>query len=165
MQLDNSFIGTLVILMLGIAVWVYFMWSNSRASHKMTHQVLEQHHLVTANPEAHRLSQAVHLLHPEARLGIDYTISRSKAGEASAIASWSGASSRPSQEEIDAALARVSEADTRGYAAMRRAEYPSLEDQLDAAFKARHGDPGEQAELDRKIEEIKNKYPKSDAEL
>jgi hypothetical protein len=59
----------------------------------------------------------------------------------------------------------VSEADSRGYAAMRRAEYPSVEDQLDAAFKARHGDPGEQLEIDKKIEEIKSKYPKSDEQL
>ena len=43
---------------------------------------------------------------------------------------------------------------------MRRAEYPSVEDQLDAAFKARQGDDTEQLELDNRIAEIKHKYPK-----
>ena len=43
---------------------------------------------------------------------------------------------------------------------MRRSEYPSIEDQLDAAFKARRGDDTEQQELDNRIAEIKSKYPK-----
>jgi hypothetical protein len=48
---------------------------------------------------------------------------------------------------------------------MRRSEYPSIEEQLDAAYKARRGDITEQQELDNRIEQIKNKYPKSDDAL
>ena len=59
---------------------------------------------------------------------------------------------------------RVAEVDSRGYAAMRRAEYPSVEDQLDAAWKARHGDETGQ-QLDKQIEEIRNRYPGSDSQL
>lgn len=46
---------------------------------------------------------------------------------------------------------------------MRRSEYPSVEDQLDAAYKARQGDDTEQLLLDSRITEIKNKYPKPGA--
>jgi hypothetical protein len=164
MAIDNTFIGVLSIILLGVIVWSYFMWTSSRSSHQATHRLLEQHHLIANNPAAHRLSQAVHILHPDARLGIDYTISSGKAGEAPFISYWSGGN-KPTQDDIDNALARAQEADKRGYAAMRRAEYPGIEDQLDAAYKARQGDITEQVEIDKKIEEIKNKYPKSDEEL
>lgn len=164
MAIDNTFIGTIIILLLGIIAWSYLMWSSSRSSHRVTHRILEQHHLINNDPDAHRLTQAIHLLHPDARLGVDYTIGRGNTGEPAVITYWREGTT-PTRQELDRALARVSEADSRGYAAMRRAEYPSVEDQLDAAFKARHGDPGEQIEIDKKIEEIKSKYPKSDEQL
>jgi len=59
----------------------------------------------------------------------------------------------------------VTAIDSTGYAAMRRSEYPSIQDQLDAAYKARRGNTAEQEELDNRIEKIKNKYPKSDDAL
>lgn len=164
MQLDNSFIGVLVILLVGIVVWTFLIWTNSRASHQTTHRILEQHHLITSNHDAHRLSQAIHLLHPEARLGIDYTLGRGKQGDAPVITHWSSGN-MPAPDEIAVALSKVMETDSRGYVAMRRAEYPSVEDQLDAAYKARHGDTDEQSRLDKQIEEIKLKYPKSDEDL
>ena len=47
-------------------------------------------------------------------------------------------------------------------ASLRRAEYPSVEDQLKAAYLARQGDTSMQEELDARITEIREKYPKSD---
>ena len=47
-----------------------------------------------------------------------------------------------------------------GYVFLRKSEYPSLEDQLDALYKARRGDDSELKKLDRKITRVKNKYPK-----
>lgn len=71
----------------------------------------------------------------------------------------------PTQAELDEALKKVTAIDSTGYAAMRRSEYPSIEDQLDAAYKARRGDFTEQEELDNRIQQIKDKYPKSDDAL
>lgn len=42
----------------------------------------------------------------------------------------------------------------------REAEYPSLGDQLDAAFKARQGNSTSLQEIDALIVSIKSKYPK-----
>jgi hypothetical protein len=47
-----------------------------------------------------------------------------------------------------------------GYALLRKSEYPSIEDQLDALFKSRTGDTAELDELDKLITAVKEKYPK-----
>jgi hypothetical protein len=50
----------------------------------------------------------------------------------------------------------------KDHATERLKEYPSIGDQLDAAYKARHGDDSDQIRLDEQISMIKQKYPKSD---
>ena len=47
-----------------------------------------------------------------------------------------------------------------GYAMLRKSEYPSIGDQLDALFKARNGDTSDLDAIDDLITEIKEKYPK-----
>ena len=47
-----------------------------------------------------------------------------------------------------------------GYVALRRSEYPSIADQLDALYKARNGDTSELEAMDKKVTAIKEKYPK-----
>ena len=72
-------------------------------------------------------------------------------------------SSRPTEAEINAALLEISDIHHEAkYAAMRRAEYPSVAEQLDAAYQARQGNTAKQLELDEKISAIKQKYPKTD---
>ena len=141
MVMDNTLIGALIVLLVGFSAIVFFNWSNTRSARRHTEKIFQQQHLVRTHPDVHRLSQAVHLLRPSVRLGFDYVI------------------------EHDEALKKVTTIDSTGYAAMRRSEYPSIEDQLDAAYKARRGDFTEQEELDNRIEQIKDKYPKSDDAL
>lgn len=165
MAIDNTLISAILVILIGLVAWVVIIWTNSRAAHERTHLILQQHHLVATNQAAHRLSQAVHLLHPTVRLGIDYTICCDNTVDEPYISQWNAGGSMPTKSDLDDAYARVPEVDSRGYAAMRRAEYPSVEDQLDAAFKARHGDVTEQEELDNRIEQIKSKYPKTEDDL
>lgn len=42
----------------------------------------------------------------------------------------------------------------------RVASYPSIADQMDALYKARHGDPSDLQAIDARIKEIKCTYPK-----
>ena len=164
MGVDTNLLAVLGILFLGLTIFVSIVWTNTRAARKHTGTIFQQQQLVHDNPDAHRLSQAVHLLVPGVRLGFDYVI-RQDQGELPYIAEWNSPAPQPTQSQIDSALNRVTAIDSTGYRAMRRSEYPSVEDQLDAAYKARRGDPGEQEELDRRIAEIKEKYPKSDDAL
>lgn len=162
--MDKTLLIALFVLLIGASAFAFLTWTNTRAARKHTESIFQQQKLVRTYPDAHRLSEAVHLLHPSVRLGFDYIIKQDD-GELPHISEWNTGGSMPTQAELDEALNKVTTIDSTGYAAMRRAEYPSIEDQLDAAFKARRGDPTEQQELDRRIEEIKNKYPKSDEAL
>ena len=49
---------------------------------------------------------------------------------------------------------------SEGYTLLRKSEYPSLSDQLEALYKARNGDTSELEAIDELITEIKEKYPK-----
>jgi len=164
MVLDNTLIGALIILLVGLSALVFFNWSNTRSARRHTEKIFQQQHLVRTHPDVHRLSQAVHLLRPSVRLGFDYAIQHDD-GKLPRISEWNTGGSMPTQAELDDALKKVTTIDSTGYAAMRRSEYPSIEDQLDAAYKARRGDFSEQEELDLRIEQIKNKYPKTDDAL
>jgi hypothetical protein len=164
MVLDNTLIGALIVLLLGLIVFVLITWSNTRSARKHTENIFQQQHLVRTLPDAHRLSQAVHLLRPSVRLGFDYVIKQGH-GKLPYISSWDTGGSMPTPAELDVALKKVAAIDSTGYAAMRRSEYPSIEDQLDAAYKARRGDTTEQDELDNRIEQVKNKYPRTDDAL
>ena len=160
MAIDNTIIGALIILLLGIFAFAFITWSNTRSARKHTKKIYQQQQMVRIYPDANRLFQAMHLLRPEVRLGFDYTISQDRPGELPYIQEWNAAGDRPTQAEINEALNRVTRIDSTGYAAMRRSEYPSIEDQLDAAYKARQGDDTEQRDLDSRIAEVKSKYPK-----
>ena len=164
MVLDNTMIGAMIVLLVGLSAIVFFNWSNTRNARRHTEKIFQQQHLVRTHPDVHRLSQAVHLLRPSVRLGFDYVIEHDD-GKLPYISEWNTGGSMPTQAELDEALKKVTAIDSTGYAAMRRSEYPSIEDQLDAAYKARRGDFTEQEELDNRIQQIKDKYPKSDDAL
>ena len=164
MVLDNTLIGALIVILIGLSAVVFFSWSNTKDARRHTKKIFQQQHLIRICPDAHRLSQAVHLLRPSVHLGFDYSIEHDD-GKLPYISEWNGSGSMPTLVELEGALRKVTAIDSTGYAAMRRSEYPSIEDQLDAAYKARHGDITEQAELDNRIEQVKSKYPKSDDDL
>jgi hypothetical protein len=164
MVLDNTMIGAMIVLLVGLSAIVFFNWSNTRNARRYTEKIFQQQHLVRTHPDVHRLSQAVHLLRPSVRLGFDYVIKHDD-GKLPYISEWNTGGSMPTQAELDEALKKVTAIDSTGYAAMRRSEYPSIEEQLDAAYKARRGDFTEQEELDNRIQQIKDKYPKSDDAL
>lgn len=162
--MDTTLIIALILLALGLSAFVLITWSNTRDARKHTKNILQQQKLVRTSPDAHRLSQAVHLVCPSVHLGYDYLL-RQDDGELPYISEWNTGGCKPTKAELDDALKKVTTIDSTGYAAMRRSEYPCIEDQLDAAYKARHGDTAEQEEIDKRIEQIKNKYPKSDNAL
>jgi hypothetical protein len=164
MVVDTTLIGALIVLLVGLSAIGFFNWSNTRDARRHTVKIFQQQHLVKTHPDVHRLSQAVHLLRPSVRLGFDYVIEHED-GQLPCISEWNTGGSVPTQAELDDALNKVTAIDSTGYAAMRRSEYPSIEEQLDAAYKARRGDLSEQEELDNRIEQVKNKYPKSDDAL
>jgi hypothetical protein len=109
---------------------------------------------------AHReFCGAIHRLYPNARVGLDFQVK--KDGGALAIAEWLLPTPAPTAEELASAMAEYrAEQQNQAYREAREAEYPSLGDQLDALYKARHGDTGELAAIDARIAEVKGRHPK-----
>jgi XkdW protein len=157
--------GTLAILgfiILGVCAWILFLWQNTRRMHEQLKQVAEQQTLLRHDDSARDLCRAVHLLQPNAHAGIDYVIRHENPREEPYLAEWRAAATQPSREDLQRALQKIIHDETgKNYASMRRSEYPSVGDQLDAAYKSRQGNDAEQIEIDGLISKVKDKYPKS----
>ena len=157
--------GTLAILgfiLLVVCMWVLFLWHNTRKMHEQLKQVAQQQSLIRHDDSVRALCRAVHLLQPNAHAGVDYVIRHDDLEDEPYLTEWHAVGPQPSQEELQQALAQIMyNKPGENYASMRRAEYPSVGDQLDAAYKARQGNDAEQMEIDRLIRDVKDKYPKS----
>jgi hypothetical protein len=161
---DSTTLNVFLIILLIVGVWVFILWSNTRTMHKHIHQVAQQQSVIRHDDAARSLCRAIHTLQPTVHAGIDYIISEGGPNQKAHIAKWLSTSiPQPKPEQLEQALQLIAGTDpVRDHAAQRLAEYPSVEDQLDAAYKARHGDPADQIRLDEQIAKIKQKYPKSD---
>jgi len=156
--------GTLAIfgfILLVVCVWILFLWQNTRKMHEQLQQVAQQQSLLRHDDRARDLCRAVHLLQPNAHAGVDYVIRHDKPGDEPYLDEWHASEPQPTREELRHALEKIINNTGKNYASMRRAEYPSVGDQLDAAYKARQGNDAEQIAIDGQISKVKDKYPKS----
>jgi hypothetical protein len=162
MLLDAESIFIFAFIFLVVGLWIFFLWQNTRRMHQQLRQVAQQQTLLRHDESAQDLCRAVHLLQPDAHAGIDYVIRHETPDSAPSLAEWHANLPQPTAEELRRALEKVSQEDVaRNYAVLRRAEYPPLGDQLDAAYKARQGNDEEQRDIDALITKVKERYPKS----
>lgn len=162
-MIDQGLLGILFIILLGVCGWLFIIWQNTRRTHEQIRDVVQQQTMVRTDMNVRELCHAVHLLHPSVHIGIDYKVKHDKEGQDAYLAEWQSTEPMPTVEELKEAMKQLAGKDLVGnYAALRRAEYPSIGDQLDAAYKARQGDVAEEIELDKKITEVKEKYPKTE---
>lgn len=155
---------TLIVFVAMFAImggWIYVISQNAHHTRKQVQQIAEQHTLIHSDKRARSICRAVHQLHPLMHAGVDFVIKRDGPGQEPYIADWNALEPKPTPEELEAILPTIPAAD-QDYAELRRAEYPSVGDQLDAAYKVRHGDNSEQIEIDSRIAEVKARYQKSD---
>jgi hypothetical protein len=155
-------LGIFSFILLGVCVWILFLWQNTRRMHEQLKHIAQQQSLLRHDDSARDLCRAVHLLQPDAHAGVDYVIRHDKPREEPYLAEWHAAARQPTRDELRQALAKVKHDEiAKNYASLRRAEYPSVGNQLDAAYKARQGNDAEQIEIDALISKVKEKYPKS----
>ena len=154
---------TLLIILLIVGLWLYFLWSNSRVTKVMIHRLAQQQSVIRQNDAVRSFCRAIHYLQPNAHAGTDYIVSVGGLDNTPYISEWLNPKiPQPNQEELEKALAMASDLDPeKDHAAQRRKEYPSVGDQLGAAYNARHGDFTDQERLDEQIRRVKEKYPKS----
>ena len=163
MTFDSTTLNVFLIILIGVFFWIFIIWQNTRRMHKQIHQVAQQQSLIRHNDSTREFCRAVHLLQPTVHAGVDYVIREDGPDHTPHIAEWHAAAPQPTSEDIQKAMEKLSDGTLeRVYAAMRKAEYPSVGDQLDASYQARHGDDAKQIEIDEKIRQVKEKYPKTD---
>ncbi len=141
--------------------WIYVIAQNAHNTRKQVEQIAQQHTLIHSDNRARDICRAIHQLHPLLHAGVDFVIKRDGPGQTPYIAEWNASDPQPTMEELEAILPTIPPPEN-DYAELRRGEYPSIGDQLDAAYKARHGDSREQFQIDATIAEVKARYPKTD---
>ena len=162
-MMQNGALNVLIVILVAVCFWVFILWKNSRRLHEDINMVAQQHNLIRNDDNARTLCRALHLLNPKLTAGIDYVIRHDTNDQEPYIAEWMADSVQPTAEQIRKAMIEVTDASHEArYAAMRRAEYPPIGEQLDAAYQARQGNDAKQIEIDSRIREIKEKYPKTD---
>jgi signal transduction histidine kinase len=161
--MDQGVTNIIIVVLVAACIWLFILWRNSRKMDDTINLVAQQHDLIRNDERARRLCRAIHILNPDFTIGVDYFIGLDSPEQEPYIAEWMSSSSRPTEKEINSALLEISDIhhDAK-YAAMRRTEYPSVEEQLDAAYQARQGNDAKQLEVDEKIRSVKEKYPKTD---
>ena len=166
MALDSTALNFLLILLLVIAFWGFIIWNNTRKMHVQIQQVAHQQSVIRNNDNARALCRAIHMLQPDVHAGVDYVIEEGGPDGKPYLAEWLASTPQPTTRQLQDALEKLSKSRAPDdLADLRKAEYPSVEQQLEAAYEARQGDDTRQKELDARITEIREKYPKSDDSL
>lgn len=164
---ENSTVNFMLVMLVLVFIWVFALRMNTRAAHILVQRVAKQQSCIRQYEDVRQLCRAVHYLHPALHAGTDYIVNKKSPEQKAYIQEWFHTNvPQPTPEELDQALQAISNVDpVKDHAAQRLKEYPSVGDQLDAAYKARQGNHSEQIKLDNLITKIKEKYPKSDASL
>lgn len=159
--MNNGVLSIIIVVLVSTCIMIFVLWKNSRRMDEAIRQSAQQRNLVMHDERALMLCRAVRILNPNVRAGEDYLIKQDAPDQEPYIAEWTADTPRPTDKELDTALREVRDArHEEKYAAMRRADYPSVEEQLDAAYQARQGDDTKQREVDEKIRRVKEHYPK-----
>ena len=161
--MDKGVINIFIVVLIVVCIWIYILWKNSRKMNESIVLIAQQHELARHDERARILCRALHILNPQLTAGVDYVLRHDSPEQAPYIAEWLTVAARPGEEEIKSAILEISDVNhDNKYAALRRADYPSVGAQLDAAYQARQGDNARQQEVDGEIRAVKEKYPKTD---
>lgn len=161
--MDKGVTNIVILLLILVAFWIFFLWKGSRRLHHDIAQVARQQNLIRHDDRVRDLCRAIHLINPNVSAGVDYVIRHDSRDQDPYIENWCADSPKPNDEQLRSALAEVrSSYHEEEYAEMRRAEYPSIEEQLQAAYEARQGNPAMQQAVDERIRQVREKYPKSE---
>ena len=161
--MDNGVINMFILVLILLGFWIFLLWMNSRKLHKGINLVAQQHDLLRNDNRACDLCRAIHLINPNVSAGVDYVIRHDNPEQEPEIAEWKTDAPMPTAEQIRRAMEEMADAHhEENYADMRQAEYPSVGEQLEAAYEARQGNTAKQKELDERIRRVREKYPKVD---
>ncbi|MEN8174811.1 MAG: XkdW family protein [Pseudomonadota bacterium] len=153
--------------MIVIAALFAVFYSNSRGQRRAVEQIAElqeelaevRRHASLPSHASREMCCAIRRIYPHALHGVDYQLGDE--GEGPYIKEWFLEHPVPEPHHLDDAIAaHQREVNESQYRDLRRSAYPSIEDQLDALYKARHGNDAEVELIDNHIKRVKERYPK-----
>ena len=160
--MEQGVANIVIVVLIVVCVFIFILWKNARRTKAAILQVAQQQGLVGHDERARMLCRAIHLLKPDLTAGIDYFIRHDSPKQEAYIAEWIADTPQPTDKEINSALLELSDAHhEEKYATLRRMEYPSVGEQLEAAYQARQGNSAKQNEIDEKIRLVREKYPRA----
>jgi hypothetical protein len=161
--MDNGVMNIMILVLVLLCFWIFLLWMNSRKLRSGINLVAQQHNLLRTDDRACDLCRAIHLINPDVTAGVDYVIRHDNPQHEPVIDEWKADAPMPTTEQIRSALTELADVHhEEDYADMRQAEYPTVGEQLEAAYEARQGNTAKQLELDEKIRRVREKYPKVD---
>lgn len=164
MYIDAVTIGAVVLALVLVTVLVVTVRSDHKqtSAHLQSLQTqLEEMHASHGVPShaSREMCCAIRRNFPNAVHGVDYQLADD--GEGPYILDWMMEHPQPAQHELDQWIQEYrDDAEDNNYRELRRIAYPSIQDQLDALYKARQGNTGALEQIDAKIARVKEKYPK-----
>jgi hypothetical protein len=161
--MDKGVTNIVIVVLIVACVFIYILWKNSRRTKDAILLIAQQQGLVGHDERARIFCRAIHMLNPNLTAGVDYIIRHDSPEQEPYIAEWMADTPQPTNKDIKSALLEISDVHhEENYATMRRMEYPSVGEQLDAAYQARQGNHSKQNEIDEEIRSVREKYPKTD---
>ena len=167
MSIDTFTLSAMAVVLLVLVALVWAVLRAGRVDRETLDQLQNQLHDVssaTGGPSsaARELCRAIRCLYPNALNGVDFSVLDGDDG--AYIAEWELPVSRPDKAQLQQAMleCRSARESSHLYREQRAHAYPPIGDQLDALYKARHGDSSELEVIDQQIADVKNRYPNPD---
>ena len=164
MYLDTFSISAIVVSMLAIVTIVLTVRSGQNKTIGEVERLRDelavlQKHVALPSHASREMCCAIRHIYPQAMHGVDYQLADD--GEGPYIKEWLLEHPLPEPDHLEQAIGEYRDAlKENNYHEMRRTLYPSVGDQLDALYKARHGNDAALREIDKQIARVKERFPK-----
>ena len=164
MYIDAFSIAAILISMLVIFAIVLTVRSGQQKTvdevQRLRDQInLMEQHVALPSHASREMCCAIRRIYPQALHGVDFQLADD--GDGPYIKEWLLEHPLPEPDHLEQAIGEYRQMiEDSNYRELRRTTYPSIGDQLDAMFKARHGNDAALKVIDEQINRVKERYPK-----
>ncbi|MCG6966682.1 MAG: XkdW family protein [Chromatiaceae bacterium] len=164
MYLDSFSIAAILISMLAVLATVLTVRSGHQKTigevQRLRDQItMMEQHVALPSHASREMCCAIRHIYPHALHGVDFQLADD--GEGPYIKEWLLEHPLPEAGHLEQAIGEYRQMlQESNYHELRRTTYPAVGDQLDALYKARHGNDAQLKVIDEQIARVKERYPK-----
>ena len=164
MNVDTFTLSALAVVLFVIVVLGWALSRARKADRASIEQLRNQLDGVSGaapTAAARELCRAIRCLYPSAQSGVDFNVADGTDG--AFISEWELPVPQPDDASLQQAMIDCRKASETGrYREERALAYPPVNEQLDALYQARTGDSTALDDIDRRIAEVRSRYPNPD---